>query len=113
MLRFQPQLYIGSLANLVPRALWSGKPAGSATQFSETYFPLKWAAGTGVPPSLGVEVLFTFGFVGGLLGIAFLLFILTRFVLHAANINNVFWMLFVPYLSADFVQLAKGGWMAF
>jgi hypothetical protein len=109
ILRFQPQLYIGSFANLVPRAVWGTKPAGSATQFSETYFPLKWAAGTGVPPSVGVEVLYTFGLIGGLLGIAFLLFVLTRFVLYAANIKSVFWMLFVPYLSADFVQLAKGG----
>jgi hypothetical protein len=109
ILRFQPQLYIGSIANLVPRALWSGKPAGSATQFSETYFPLKWAAGTGVPPSVGVEVLFTFGLVGGLLAIAALMFLLTRLVLHASNIQNVFWMVLVPYLSADFVQFAKGG----
>jgi hypothetical protein len=47
--------------------------------------------------------------MGGLLAIAFLLFALTRSVLHASNIRSVFWMLLIPYLSADFVQLAKGG----
>jgi oligosaccharide repeat unit polymerase len=107
--RFDLGLFAGSIGNLVPRSVWPGKPNGSATQFSERYFPDKWAQGTGVPPSISAEMLHSFGLIGGLVALFVFGFVFTRLSYWAMGRAGLWWALFVPFLAADSIQLAKSG----
>lgn len=108
-LTFSPDYLLGSLGNLIPRALWPEKPPGAATQFSMEFFPQRWANGTGVPPSLFAESLVTFGRTGGLIMLAVFAFAFARFSARLMKSESVFARLLAPLIAADSIQLGKGG----
>ena len=108
-LRFDLELPVGSLANLVPRSLWPTKPEGAATQFSKQYFLSKWLDGTGVPPSIFAEFFHSFGSFGGLAALLLLGIFLTRLSFWMISRPRLYWTLLAPFFAADCIQLAKGG----
>ena len=109
LLRFDLDLLLGSVANVIPRSLWPSKPDGAATQFSREYFPSKWAEGTGIPPSIFAEALHSFGSGGGLVALLLLGLVLTRLSYWMMSRPRLFWVLLAPFFAADCIQLAKGG----
>lgn len=109
LLRVDLDLFLGSVANVVPRSLWPNKLDGAATQFSREYFPSKWAEGTGVPPSIFAEALHSFGSAGGLVALILLGLVLTRLSYWMMSRPQLFWVLLAPFFAADCIQLAKGG----
>lgn len=100
---------LGSLANVIPRSLWPNKPDGSATDFSARYFPDRWADGTGVPPSISAEMLNTFGVVGGLIGMAVLGVVVARISSNLHGKKSLWALVIGALLTADTLQLVKGG----
>ncbi|MCO1653877.1 hypothetical protein [Pseudonocardia humida] len=104
-----PELAVGSLANLVPRSVWPAKPEGAATQFSRQYFLSKWVDGTGVPPSIFAEFFHSFGLFGGLAALLLLGILLTRLSFWMMSRPRLYWTMLAPFFAADCIQLAKGG----
>lgn len=100
---------VGGIGSIVPRALWPGKPDGSAIQFSQEFFPERWAQGTGIPPSALAEMTFIFGVAGAVLALGLLGFLATRLAAALQRSNSVFAILLWPLLSADTVLFAKSG----
>jgi hypothetical protein len=69
VIAYEPQQILKAPLTAVPRAVWPGKPDGAALEFSKQYFPEYWARGTGIPPSLPAEFIWSFGLLGGLLAL--------------------------------------------
>lgn len=97
------------LGTVVPRAIWPGKPDGYSSEFSATYFPLRWSQGTGVPPSFFAEAVAQAGLIGAMLLALALGFALSRLSLYYWSRYTPLILLWGPLLMTDIVVLLKSG----
>ena len=77
--------------------------------FRANFFPEKWAAGTGVPPSFFAEELYTWGLIGGFVAIAITGLLLVQATAWLTRRRTVLASLLLPFLAAATIALMKGG----
>lgn len=111
--RFDFDLIARNLTTMVPRSLWPGKPKAFSIEFSETFFPVQWARGSGWPPSVLAESVYIYGAAGAVLVLVALGFVVAWLGRRLNGSRRVAARLFYPFFSVDCISLAKSGSDAF
>ncbi|MGH1561489.1 hypothetical protein [Mumia sp. DW29H23] len=111
--RFDVDLIARNLTTMVPRSLWPGKPQAFSVEFSERFFPVQWARGSGWPPSVLAESVYVYGVAGAVLVLVALGFVVAWLGRRMSDSRHVVVRLFYPFLAVDCIGLAKSGSDAF